>query len=307
MPAIAIQRPVATLNIPLGLQGKLDAALMTKLNALDAGTLGKLQNGFFDAAAGAQSKMGLAGTSMPFACTAPSEAFMPHFSTLQTSYFRPSIADNVRPQPDANSPGEQESKKPSPESNRSYGAQSKGPGIFSNPAAEKAAAALRQQQTQTQTFLQNQMGQSFARGDMSQFLGSQMCFEDALAALLFKLADKDQRDLMDQLRMYERNDTGLNGLVAKGANALGGAVGATAGGIVGSALGSPSVGAAVGYDIGERIAGNVSGQYGTSSKQVQYQKIQMAVNNMSQLMQLLSNVLHSSDSTNKLIISNMRG
>lgn len=289
----------------LPIQGQLSDALMAKLSALDPKTLNQLYASFFDAS----QKSGLLQSSLPqtfvpFACKTPTEALLANFA---------SVAPQYHPQraPESRSNQQQQTSSPKQQgANRFYGAKFTGPGMFSSPAAEKAAAALRQQQTQTLNFVNNQLGTAYATGNMSEFLGPNMCFEDALAAMLFKIADEDQRELLEDLRNYERGDQGLKGFMASGAKGVASAAGGVAGGLLGNYFSGPAgaaTGASVGADVGERIANNFTGQYGSSSKAAQFERIKMKVNEMTQLIQMLSNVLHAFDSANRNTISNMRG
>lgn len=289
-----------------GAQPQLSEALMAKLNALDPKALNQLHASFYDASQrNGLLQSSLPQTFVPFACKTPTEALLANFATVAPGY-HPQRA------PESKSSGQQQpsSQKQPQGANRFYGAKFTGPGVFSSPAAEKAAAALRQQQNQTLNFVNNQLGTAYASGNMSEFLGSNMCFEDALAAMLFKIADEDQRELLEDLRNYERGDQGLKGLMASGAKGAASAAGGVAGGALGAYWGGAAgaaTGATVGADVGERIANNFTGQYGSSSKAAQFERIKMKVNEMTQLIQMLSNVLHAFDSANRNTISNMRG
>jgi len=309
----SLPRQLQGIPLPNMAQGKLQDALMAKLGALDPKVLDQLHKTFYQAAQKGIPAGALPTAFVPFACKSPSDALLANFGNIAQSYHSPSerLSESKESSPANGSDSQPEYVKPQG-ANRFYGAgQSKGPGIFSSPAAEKAAAALRQQQAQTLAFVNNQLGGAYASGNMSEFLGSNMCFEDALAAMLFKIANDDHRDLMEELRNYERGDQGLKGLMASGARGVAGAVGGAAGGALGAWWGGPAgalTGAAAGYDVGERIANNYTGQHGTSnSKAAQFERIKMKVNEMTQLIQMLSNVLHAFDSANRNTISNMRG
>lgn len=308
----SIPRQLPAVEMQNAAQGQLRDALLAKLSALDPKTLDQLHKCFYEAAQKGSGANALPATFAAFACKTPAEALLANLSAMARSYHVPKEYDQSPVRTEASrTDSETQSKTPKPQgAARFYGAQSKGPGLFSNPVAEKAAAALRQQQAQTLNFVNNQLGGAFASGNMTEFLGPNATFEDALAAMLFLIADKDQRDLMEELRNYERGDQGLKGLMGSGARGVASAVGGAAGGILGGwwngGIGA-AAGAAVGSDIGEKIANNYTGQYGNSSKAAQFERIKMKVNEMTQLIQMLSNVLHAFDSANRNTISNMRG
>jgi hypothetical protein len=314
-PSMTRATPVA--QVPNALQGQANEALLAKLNNLDSASLNRLQNSFYEAAQGSGAKL-QAQQSAAFACQTPAEAMSANSGVMSGSYFQPmaeALSQSDVPagrdqQAHESSPNKEHPNTPRerPQGPRNYGAQSRTPGVFSNPAADKAAEGMRQQEKQMLNFVNNQMGGAYAKGDMAEFLGPDIPFEDKLAAMLFRMADRDQRNLMEQLRNYERGDNGLNGLAAKGAKGLAGGAAAAAGGFLsGMAGGSPAMGAAVGYDIGEKIAGHFTDPYSPSSKAAQFERIKMLVNDMTQMTQMLSNVLQSFASTNKNTISNMRG
>lgn len=296
---------------PSAVQSQLKEALLAKLGALDPETLDQLQKSFFEAAQGS-TKLPSAAAFAMFGAQTPALALLANAKALGDTYYQAPTGDAAKDRGENSNPNSpQNPASPKMANGRPfYGAGAKGPGIFSNPSTEKVAAAIRQQQQQALNFLANQLGQAYGKGDMSEFLGPNICFEDALAEMLFKIADKEQRDLMEQLRQYERGDQGLTGMLAKGAKGLAGTAAGAAGLAVGTYFGGPAAGAtaaAVGYDLGQKAVGEVTGHYGESSKQVQFQKIQMSVQNMTQMIQMLSNVLHAFDSANRNTISNMRG
>ncbi len=309
----SLPRQLQGIPLPNMVQEKLQDALMAKLGALDPKVLDQLHKTFYEAAQKGTPAGTLPSAFVPFAVKSPTDALFANFGNIAQSYYSPidRAADSRESSPPSGSDSQPEYARPQG-TNRFYGAgQSKGPGIFSSPAAEKAAAALRQQQAQTLAFVNNQLGGAYASGNMAEFMGQNMCFEDALAAMLFKIANDDQRDLMEELRNYERGDQGLKGLMASGARGAAGAVAGAAGGLLGGWWGGAQgalSGSAIGYDVGERIANNYTGQHGSSnSKAAQFERIKMKVNEMTQLIQMLSNVLHAFDSANRNTISNMRG
>lgn len=268
----------------------------SKLKGLNSNTLNQLHQSFFDAAktTGIQTQKG----QLPaFMGLSPSEALAASMAGGQKGFFSPALEYEPPLEAKAKSFSRQE-----PVRTRTYGAQSRTPGLFSNPVAERAADAARQSQVQTQKFLANQLGQSFAAGNMSEFLGPNACFEDVLATVMMGIAEKSEREMMDQIRVVERGEAGLNGFIANRAKDLGGIAGGALGGYFAGAQG-----AAIGQDVGERLVGNYSGQYGGSSRQIQFERLKMMIHKQSEMMSAISNILATIHSTNKNTISNIRG
>lgn len=239
-------------------------ALVNQLKALEAETLLKLERSFYDTAARCNGKTQSQGFT-PFAAKKPREAFEQSKSHLENTYFT-GPKDGMRPS-----------------------------GI------DSAAQATKGMQSRSRNFLADQLGAAFTSDEIASALGPNACFEDALAMAMMNIAEKSEREVMEQIRGVERGDTGLSGAIANGARALGGAAGGAIGGYVGGLSG-----AAIGHDVGERIAGGAASQYGGSSRQVQFEKLKMSITRQSEMMQAISNILSTIHTTNKNTIGNMR-
>lgn len=159
----------------------------------------------------------------------------------------------------------------------------------------QVAEALAKKEIQTQTFISNMLGTDFAAGNMADFLGREMCYEDMLMHVMMNIVKNEEKKLTEELRRVEKNNTGLQTALNERARDVGGIAGGAIGGFFG---GVP--GAAVGQEIGDRLAGSAIGQT-PESKQLQMQKITKMVNDLSTMFSLLSNTIKTNGDTQKEI------
>lgn len=116
-----------------------------------------------------------------------------------------------------------------------------------------------------------------------------------------RIAEKSEKETMEQIRVVERGESGLNNFLTNRARDLGGLAGGAIGGYFGGAGG-----AAIGQEIGDRLVGNAASQYG-GSRQVQFERLKMGIQKNAELMSAISNILATMHQTKKNTIGNIRG
>lgn len=216
------------------------------------------------------------------------------FESLQSSNTGPLFASNTASSFDVIPPAEAyESRSAAPQT-PPHTLQSKTTNHFQRQYPQ-VAEALAQKEIQTKTFISNMLGNDFAAGNMADFLGREMCYEDMLMHVMMNIVKNEEKKLTEELRKVEKSNTGLQTALNERARDVGGIAGGAIGGFFG---GVP--GAAVGQEIGDRLIGSAVGQT-PESKQLQMQKITKMVNDLSTMFSLLSNTIKTNGDTQREI------
>ncbi len=179
-----------------------------------------------------------------------------------------------------------------------------------NQQAKMAEQSLKQIQNQTQNFVTTMLGGSHTSGNMTEFLGQNTCFEDALMQVMMKIAKQEEKNVSEKIRVLERGHAGLPGLLGDRARDLGGVAGGALGAGLGAYFGGAAggtTGATVGQDIGERLVGSYTGYNSQESRQIQFEKLKHSMQKLSEMMTCISNILSTMHQTNKNTVANLRG
>ena len=170
--------------------------------------------------------------------------------------------------------------------------------------------SIQQMQGQTQNFVSNMLGGSSTSQEMTDLLGPNACFEDALMYVMMKIAKQEEKNIAEKIKVIERGHAGLTGIVSDKARDLGGIAGGAIGAGISAYFGGAAntiAGAAVGQDIGERLVGSYVGNNSQESRQIQFEKLKHMMHKQSEMMTCISNILATMHQTNKNTLGNMRG